>query len=156
MNSSLLASGGHRLSPLAHRGPHRGKRTHRWLRKSDPTRAAERTRSPSGSDAVTRRMIPANKRARGRGLINRRFPLQPLLCSSFPHLDLLSKACTMPAILRSSAPIKKALCIGVEYRELADEFPDLGLRLPAAHKDPVMMSRLLQGGSQTSVNVSQL
>jgi hypothetical protein len=50
----------------------------------------------------------------------------------------------MPAITRPRAPIKKALCVSVEYRELADAFPDLGLHLPATHKDSVMMSGLLQ------------
>ena len=41
--------------------------------------------------------------------------------------------------------MKKALCIGIEYRELSERFPDL--HLPAAHLDPTIMSGLLQGES---------
>ncbi|KAF9653531.1 hypothetical protein BDM02DRAFT_3182547 [Thelephora ganbajun] len=50
----------------------------------------------------------------------------------------------MPATVRSRVPIKKALCVGIEYRELAEHFPQL--HLPAVHKDPVIMAGLLQGG----------
>lgn len=53
----------------------------------------------------------------------------------------------MPAAVRYRAPTKKALCIGINYRELAAKFPDAELFLPAAHKDSAMMSELLQRGS---------
>ena len=51
----------------------------------------------------------------------------------------------MPAAVRSRAPVKKALCIGVEYRELAEMFPQMHLP-SAARKDPAIMSEVLQGG----------
>jgi len=38
--------------------------------------------------------------------------------------------------------MKKALCIGIEYRELAEHFPEF--HLPAVHKDPKIMAALLQ------------
>ena len=41
--------------------------------------------------------------------------------------------------------MKKALCIGLEYRELSERFPHL--HLPAAHRDPPIMAGLLQGES---------
>lgn len=41
--------------------------------------------------------------------------------------------------------MRKAVCIGIEYRELAESFPLL--HLPAAHMDPTIMAELLQGGS---------
>jgi hypothetical protein len=52
----------------------------------------------------------------------------------------------MPAIVRSRPPTKKALCIGIEYKELSEHFPQL--HLPAAHKDPMIMAGLLQGESR--------
>ena len=60
----------------------------------------------------------------------------------------------MPATMRSRAPIKKALCIGIEYRELAEQFPQL--HLPSAHKDPVVMAGLLQGGPRRIVTAKYL
>lgn len=48
----------------------------------------------------------------------------------------------MPSTVRTRDPIKKAVSIGIEYREVAEQFPQW--RLPAAHKDPMIMSRLLQ------------
>ena len=91
-------------------------------------------------------MIPANKRASGRGFINASSRSE--MCFALPPpLDLLCKDCTMPAAVRYRAPTKKALCIGIKYRELAAKFPDLELCLPAAHKDSAMMSELLQRGS---------
>lgn len=44
--------------------------------------------------------------------------------------------------------MQKALSIDVEYRELAERLPQF--HLPAAHKDPQIMSGLLQGGSYRS------
>lgn len=41
--------------------------------------------------------------------------------------------------------MRKAVCIGIEYRELAETFPTL--HLPAAHMDPTIMAELLQGES---------
>ena len=52
----------------------------------------------------------------------------------------------MPAAVRSRDPAKKALCIGVEYRELAETFSKLHMP-SAARKDPLIMSKVLQGGS---------
>ena len=150
MNSSLLASEGHRFSLLAYRVLHRGKRAHRRWRKSDPIRTV-------GQRLVRMlRMIPANMCACGR-LFNASSTAQAWLYLLFcPHLDLLSEAWTMPSTVRPRASIKKALCVGIEYRELANKLPDLGLGLPAARADLVTMSGLLQGGSRTSVGVSQL
>lgn len=48
----------------------------------------------------------------------------------------------MPSTVRSRAPVKKALSIGVEYRELAEQFPEYSL--PSVHRDPQIMSGLLQ------------
>ena len=56
----------------------------------------------------------------------------------------------MPTTMSSGAPTKKALCIGVEYREVAEEFPHLHLP-SAARKDPMIMSRVLQGVSRGAV-----
>jgi hypothetical protein len=56
----------------------------------------------------------------------------------------------MPATVRSEAPIRRALCIGVEYRELAKKFSQLHLP-SAAVKDPEIMSEVLQGMSRGSV-----
>lgn len=69
-----------------------------------------------------------------------------VLCSSSPPLTRFTTTATMPSTVRSRAPAQKALSIGIEYRELAERFPQSQLSLPAAHKDPVIMSRLLQGG----------
>ena len=41
--------------------------------------------------------------------------------------------------------MRKAVCIGIEYRELAETCPQL--HLPAAHMDPTIMAGLLQGES---------
>ena len=51
----------------------------------------------------------------------------------------------MPATVKPRPPMKKALCIGVEYRQLSEQFPHL--HLPAAHLDPTIMAGLLQGES---------
>lgn len=50
----------------------------------------------------------------------------------------------MPSTVRPRAPVMKALSIAIEYRDLAEQFPQLGYRLPSTHKDPVIMSGLLQ------------
>ena len=55
----------------------------------------------------------------------------------------------MPSTVRSRAPTQKALSIGIEYGDIAERFPQSQLRLPAAHKDPVIMSGLLQGGAHS-------
>ena len=57
----------------------------------------------------------------------------------------------MSAAVGSRDPVKKALCIGVEYRELAETFPQI--RLPyAARKDPAIMSKVLQSGPRGTVD----
>ena len=53
----------------------------------------------------------------------------------------------MPATVKPRAPMKKALCIGIEYKELSEHFPKAQLHLPAAHRDPIVMAGLLQGES---------
>ena len=42
-------------------------------------------------------------------------------------------------------PVRKALSIGIEYRELGEKLPQF--RLSGTHKDPLVLSHLLQGGS---------
>ena len=85
---------------------------------------------------------------------HRRYNQRPsprgVLCLSLPASTHPPTTTTMPATVRSRAPVKKALCIGIEYRELAEQFPQL--HLPAAHKDPVIMAKLLQGGSRRTVS----
>ena len=81
-------------------------------------------------------------RAGERDIIERPFHALPFSL----HLDLLYDDCTMPTTVRSRAPNKKALCIGVEYRELAEKFSHLHLP-SAARKDPEIMSGVLQGVS---------
>ena len=61
----------------------------------------------------------------------------------------------MLATARSRAPIKQALCIGIEYRELAEYAQFYQLHLPAARKDPVIMAGLLHGWSKRSVSTEQ-
>ena len=71
-----------------------------------------------------------------------------VLCFSSSPNSRFTTTTTMPSTLRSQrAPMLKALSIGIKYEELADRFPQSQLCLPAAHKDPVIMSGLLQGGS---------
>jgi hypothetical protein len=93
-------------------------------------------------DGPSCRNGPGEKaRAAGDGITNahRRSRLFSSSLTSF------TVTATMPSTVRSRAPMQKALSIGVEYKELAERLPQW--HLPAAHKDPQIMSRLLQGMS---------
>ena len=85
-----------------------------------------------------------NSARRRGGIINARHR-SSVLCSSFLTSTCSTTTATMPATVMPRVPMKKALCIGIEYRELAANFPQL--HLPAAHLDPKIMAGLLQGGS---------
>lgn len=83
-------------------------------------------------------------RAAGCTITNARFRSRVLCPPPLPQPHSVTIA-TMPATLRSRSPMRKAVCIGIEYRELAETFPTL--HLPAAHMDPTIMAELLQGES---------
>lgn len=89
---------------------------------------------------------PAGKaRTAGEGIITVT-PVPALACFvSLLPLDLPYNYCVIMPSTVIRDPVRKALSIGIEYRELGEKLPQF--RLSGTHKDPLVLSHLLQGGS---------